>query len=353
MDFVGQAGCIQYDPINICGRNAELTLQSRVKDFTKEMLYSLLYEDRMLLDYPDKNTAIIRTEDWPYFKRSREAARLRAAAHPELEALMAQTLTFIKENGVVCPDDIKLDSDFQWRAYIVWSSGKNLSASVLEQLYGSGDVVIHHKKGTRKFYDLAERHIPQNILTSAEPITDETDYLKWRLLRYVGAVGLLWPQFSNTIWQIKSDVRKMLFADLQKEGKITAVTVEGKTLYCRSGDLPILESVQSSDFDSSSRCEFIAPLDCFMWDRKIIKAIFGFDYTWEIYIPAAKRKYGHYVLPILMGDRFIGRIEVVAEKDMLKVKNIWYEDDVKPNAKIKKEIEKCLARFAKFNNCKL
>ena len=67
IDFIRQTGCIQYDPIDICGRNSELTLQSRVKGFTKEMLYNLLYEDRLLLDYPDKNTAIILTEDWPYF----------------------------------------------------------------------------------------------------------------------------------------------------------------------------------------------------------------------------------------------------------------------------------------------
>lgn len=124
IDFIRQTGCIQYDPIDICGRNSELTLQSRVKGFTKEMLYNLLYEDRLLLDYPDKNTAIILTEDWPYFSRSRNWARYRAAEHPELKTLMEQTLAFIKENGVVCPDDVKLESDFQWRSHVVWSSGK-------------------------------------------------------------------------------------------------------------------------------------------------------------------------------------------------------------------------------------
>lgn len=73
-EYVRQAGCIQFDPVDACGKNAELTLQSRVKGFTKKMLYELLYEDRLLLDFPDKNLSILPMEDWPYFERYREAA---------------------------------------------------------------------------------------------------------------------------------------------------------------------------------------------------------------------------------------------------------------------------------------
>ena len=72
LEFVRQAGCIQFDPIDVCGRNAELVLQSRVADFTKNMLYELLYEDRKLLDNWDKNLSIISVENWPNFKRDRD-----------------------------------------------------------------------------------------------------------------------------------------------------------------------------------------------------------------------------------------------------------------------------------------
>ncbi|MCL2198476.1 MAG: winged helix DNA-binding domain-containing protein [Defluviitaleaceae bacterium] len=343
MDYVKQTGCIQYDPIDICGRNAELTLHARVKGFTKQTLYDLLYKDRLLLDYPDKNTAIIRTEDWPYFERSRTAARNRAAEHPELKALMEQTIAQAREKGAVSPDDIKLYSDFEWRAYIVWSSGKNLSSSVLEQLYGTGDLIIHHKKGTRKFYDLSEKHIPKSLLTAPDPLPGEPEYLKWRMQRFIGAVGMLRPQLPNTIWNIKAELRNKIFAELLEEGKIAAVTVEGikSPLYLLTKDLPIMEAAQNPNAHPP-RCEFLAPLDCFLWDRKIIKDIFNFDYTWEIYTPAAKRKYGHYVLPILLNDRLIGRIDAAT-------KNIWYESEIKPTAKIKKEIEKCITRLKKFN----
>jgi len=354
LNFIRQTGCIQYDPIDICGKNSELTLQSRVKGFTKEMLDNLLYEDRLLLDYPDKNTAIILTEDWPHFGRSRKSARHRAAEHPELVALMKRALTIIKENGVVCPDDVKLESDFQWRSHIVWSSGKNLSGSVLEQLYGAGDVIIHHKKGTRKYYDLAEKHIPEKILSAPEPFPDEFDYVKWRMLRFIGAIGFLWNRPSDALWRMEAELRSKLFAVLLEEGRIVAATVEGvkETLYFRSEDMPLMDMVQKN-MEFTPRCEFLAPLDCFMWDRKIIKAIFNFDYTWEIYTPVIKRKYGHYVLPIIWGERFLGRIEAIAERktNTLIVKNIWYEDDVTPTKKVQKEVEKCLLRFAQFNHC--
>ena len=80
MDFVAQAGCIQYDPIDVCGRNAELVLQSRVRGFTKPLLARLLYEERVLLDYFDKNLAIVRVEDWLNIPGLNAAARGSTAA---------------------------------------------------------------------------------------------------------------------------------------------------------------------------------------------------------------------------------------------------------------------------------
>jgi len=356
LDFIRQAGCIQFDPIDICGKNAELTLQSRVKNFTKDSLEELLYKNRLLLDHPDKNTSIILTEDWPYFERWRESARRRAHEHPELKELMKQVLEFIKINGAVCPDDINLESDFKWRAFIVWSSGKNLSSSVMEQLYGMGDLIIHHKNGTRKYYDLAKRHIPADVFTQPEPLSDDTEHIKWLYLRRIGAIGFLWSRPTNVMWRMSADRRNEIFRMLENDKAITAVRVEGlkDILYCRTEDVPILETV-AGEVEHKPRCELIAPLDPFIWDRKLIKAIFNFEYTWEIYTPVAKRKYGHYVLPMLYGERFIGRVEAVCERKTrtLIVKNIWYEKDVKQTKKLQTAVDGCLKRFAKFNGCNI
>ncbi|WP_217597711.1 winged helix-turn-helix domain-containing protein [Cohnella sp. GbtcB17] len=357
LDFVRQAGCIQYDPIDVCGKNAELVLQSRIKGFTKSMLAELLYQDRLLVDYPDKNLAIIPVEDWPYFERYRQAARQHAERYPDMEALMEQVRAHIRYHGSLSSDDLKLDGNFAWRSAIHWSSGSNSSRSVLEQMYSTGELIIHHKKGTRKYYDIAEKYITPDLLNAPEPLEDELEHHKWRVLRRIGAVGLLWNRASDAwlnIWGFKAEHRNEVFRQLLHEARIVAVGVEQmkEPLYCRVEDLPLIEAVLQNPAPEW-RCELIAPLDNFIWDRKLINECFGFDYTWEIYTPADKRKFGYYVLPILYGERFIGRAEIIAERKTgtLVVKNIWYEKDVKPTKPLRTSLNECFQRFALFNEC--
>ncbi|AFC28178.1 hypothetical protein PM3016_1248 [Paenibacillus mucilaginosus 3016] len=357
LDFVRQVGCIQYDPIDVCGKNAELVLQSRIKGFTKNMLAELLYQDRSLVDYPDKNLAIIPVEDWPYFERYRQAARQHAKRYPEMETLIEQVRAHIQNHGALSSDDLKLDGNFAWQSAIHWSSGNNSTRSVLEQMYSTGELVIHHKKGTRKYYDLAEKYIEPNLLNAPEPLEGELEHHKWRVLRRIGAVGLLWNRASDAwlnIWGLKAKQRNEVFRLLLHEARIVAVAVDQMKdiLYCRVEDLPLIEDVLQNPAPKW-RCELIAPLDNFIWDRKLINELFGFDYTWEIYTPAIKRKFGYYVLPLLYGESLIGRAEVIAERKSgtLVVKNIWYEKDIKPTKQLRTALNHCFQNFALFNEC--
>ncbi|GIO12102.1 hypothetical protein J19TS2_16570 [Cohnella xylanilytica] len=357
LDFVRQVGCIQYDPIDVCGKNAELVLQSRIQGFTKGMLAELLYEDRRLVDYPDKNLAIIPVEDWPYFERYRQAARRHAERYPDMEALTAQVRTHIQNHGALSSDDFKLEGNFSWHSAIHWSGGTNSSRSVLEQMYSTGELIIHHKKGTRKYYDIAEKHIQPDLLNAAEPLEDELEHHKWRVLRRIGSVGLLWNRASDAwlnIWGLKAAQRNEVFRQLLHEARIVAVAVEQikDMLYCLAEDLPLMEAVLQNQ-EPKWRCELIAPLDNFIWDRKLINDLFGFDYTWEIYTPASKRKFGYYVLPLLYGESFIGRAEIIVERKTgtLVVKNIWYENGVKQTTQLQTALNSCFQRFALFNEC--
>lgn len=361
LDFVHQAGCIQFDPVDVCGKNAELTLQSRVKGFTKQTLYELLYCDRKLVDYPDKNLSIIPTEDWPYFERYRKASRSGGLRFEGLTELEDQAKTYIKAHGPVSSDELPIQGSMRWHSSIHWSGNwggsTNAARSVLEQLYSTGELVIHHKKSTRKYYDLAEKYIPAELLNASDPLPDELEHQKWRVLRRIGAVGLLWNRPSDAwlnIWGLKSPQRNDVFRELLDEEKILEIKVQDlkDILFCRSEDTFLLETVLQKD-KFKPRCELIAPLDCMMWDRKLIRALFDFDYTWEIYTPASKRKYGFYVLPLLYNDSFIGRMEAVADKktSILTVKNIWYENGVRQTKKCRTAIERCINRFAEFNEC--
>ena len=358
--YVRQAGCIQFDPVDVCGRNAELSLQSRVKGFKKKHLEELLYKDRLLVDYTDKELSIFPAEDWPYFAEYRRRSFEHGRQFEGLRELEEQTVEYIREHGPVSADSLPIDGEIFWHSSIHWSGhwhGQSRAArSVLEQMFTDGRLVIHHKAGTRKFYDLAERHLPESILRAENPCPDETEHIKWRVLRRIGAVGLLPNRRSDAFLGIPMtpEQRGVAFAELEREGRIIPIRVEGMkdTLYALADDRALIDKALD-DSPLKQRCEFLAPLDPFLWDRRLIEAVFGFKYSWEIYTPAEKRKYGYYVLPIIYGERFVGRIEAAAryKEKLLVVKNIWFEDGVRQTKKLTNAIDSAVRRLARFDLC--
>ena len=361
--FVRQAGCIQFDPVDVCGRNAELTLQSRVKGFRRKMLNDLLYRDRLLVDYSDKELSIWPREDWPFFSGYRERSVAHGRQFPGIPELEEQAIDYIRKHGPVSSDTLPIEGTVFWHSSMHWSGHwekESLAArSVLEQLYTDGVLLIHHKTGSRKYYDLADKYFPSDLLRAPNPCRDEEAFTDWRICRRIGAVGLLWNR-NSTAWlgiSMTTEQRNASFDRLEKNGSISAVQVEGIRfpLYMLREDLPLLESVTSGQADTRSRLEFLAPLDPMLWDRKLIEAVWGFQYSWEIYTPAIKRKYGYYVLPMICGDRFVGRIEPKADRknNTFTVQNIWLEPGVRRTKKLSGQIDKAVQRLAKVNDCTL
>ena len=359
--YVRQAGCIQFDPVDVCGRNAELTLQSRVKGITRKTLSDLLYRDRLLVDYSDKELSIWPSEDWPYFagyrKKSIEHGN-QFAGIPELEE---KAVAYIRKHGPVSSDTLPIEGTIFWHSSMHWSGHwdkDSLAArSVLEQLYTDGVLLIHHKTGSRKYYDLADKYLPAELLSAPNPCPDEASWLCWRVKRRIGAVGLLWNR-NSTAWlgiNMTTEQRDASFDRLEKDCVIMPVQVEGIRfpLYMLTDDLPLLESVTAGQASLKPRLEFLAPLDPMLWDRKLIEAVWGYRYSWEIYTPVVKRKYGYYVLPVLWGDRLIGRIEPKADRKAktLTVQNVWLEPGVRRTKKLSGQIDRAVQRLARFNGC--
>lgn len=354
LDFIRQAGCVQFDPIDVCGKSPEIVLQSRVAGFTKTMLYELLYTDRKLVDYFDKNLAIMPVENWKYFERERENHRSWEKSHEEIGQVHDQIIAAITEKGPQCSADLDIPQKVNW----YWSETK-LSRAALEHMYFCGELAIHHKSGNMKYYDLIRNCIPEEILDAPEPYPEEFAYRKWRVLRRIGSLGLLWNRASDA-WlgipsqynSLKAKERSDIFAELLTEGRILPVRVEGvvHTLYCLAEDGDIAGYIRDNAY-AKQRCEFIAPLDNMMWDRNLIKEIFDFEYKWEIYTPQSQRKYGYYVLPILYGERLVGRIEMAYDRKnkQLNVSHIWYEPGVRVTKKLENGIKSALKRFEAFN----
>lgn len=350
LEFIRRMGCLQFDPVDVCGKNAELVLLSRVKGFSREMLSRLLYEDRSLVDYFDKNLAIFPVEDWPCFERSRREHRQWERSHSEIEAVRDQIREEIASRGPLCSGDLDMDEKVHW----YWSDTR-LSRAALEHMYFTGELAIHHKKGSIKYYDLIERCLPPEILAAPDPNADEQAHRKWRVLRRIRSIGFLWSRPSDAwlnIPGINGAERERIFRELLDEGEITAFRVEGirEPLYMCTGEWENAgEWMQNRAW--KKRCEFIAPLDNLMWDRRLIEAVFGFSYKWEIYTPREKRRYGHYVLPILYGDSFAGRIEAAADRKqgILDVRNIWYEPGFRQSPGFEAALKEAVRRLAEFN----
>lgn len=350
LDYIQRVGCIQFDPLNIVGHNHELVLQSRVRGFKPEMLQRLLYEERTLIDGWDKNMSIYKTSDWPYFSRSREAAkRMLDRSDKPLHDFLPLIRKELEQKGPISSADLDFREKVDW----FWAP-TSIARAALESMYFCGELIIHHKSYTRRIYDSASRHLPTGLLSAPDTNIDDEDYFEWYVLRRIGSIGMLWNKAGDAwlgINGLKSSERNAAFAKLSEEGKILPVSIAGieQQLYIRSEYKQLLDEVISG-WTFSKRAVILAPLDNLLWDRRLIAELFGFDYKWEVYKPVEERSYGYYVLPVLYGDRFVARFEPGWDKksNTMLIQNWWWEPGVKINESIKKQLVKCFMEFKGF-----
>lgn len=347
--YTRRVGCIQFDPLNIVGHNPELVLQARVSDFQLAMLQQLLYRDRELLDGYDKQMSIYCVENWPYFQRRRtHTTQRRKNQTQSVTPILPQVREAIENRGPLSSIDLDFNQIVDWS----WAPTR-LARAALETMYLHGELVIHHRIGTRKVYDFTHRHIPDELLSAPDPNETEEQYQDWHILRRIGGVGLLWNRSSEAwggILGVKKRERETALHRLLKQGKLVEVHVEGITLplYARETDRTRLEKTLHPD--PLPRAVILAPLDNLLWDRQLAEELFNFSYRWEVYKPVAERRFGYYVLPILYGDRFVARFEPGREKKTgsLLIKNWWWESDVSPSKQMQSELRQCFTQFLRY-----
>ncbi len=350
--FLRRVRCIQFDPLDVVGRNPDLVLQSRVGDFRPEMLSDLLYCDRLLLDGWDKQMSIVCTEDWPFFSRQRAAARTdpRQSAPPILASLPAVRRE-LQERGPLSSLDLALDESIDWH----WAPTR-LARAALESMYFWGELVVHHKVRTRKVYDFAQNCLPPKLLAAPEPNPDEAGYHDWYVRRRLGSVGLLADRPGDAwlgIEGLKTPERRAALSRLVAAGQVAAVRLEesGDKYYLRAEDLTELAAAgREAAGTVRHEAAILAPLDNLLWDRRMLAELFGFAYRWEVYKPAAERTYGYYVLPVLAGDRFVARFEPGRDRAArsLIIRNWWWEPGVEPSPTLVGALTECFTKFIEY-----
>jgi uncharacterized protein YcaQ len=336
---------IQYDPLNPCGNNVDLVLQSRVRVIHLSDYYHWLYTERRGVEHFDKALTIFPIEDTSLLRRPVEdwVQRFIGEHRNDLDKLLQQ----IKEEGPVRAADVQDNRRIDWG----WGPARWAKAA-LEVLWMNWELVISHRKGTQRYYDLPEEVYGQNLCPKTFPENFERSK---HILRRMQAVGLLPTKGNRQGWQGigKSREIRPAILDLIQDNSLSKVYIEGisESWVILKRDEPLLTKLEESTIQP--KLAFLAPLDNLLWDRKLMSDIFGFDYSWEVYIPKAKRKYGYYVLPMLYGDRFIGRIEPVLNNDTeLEIKGFWLEDKTEWNAQIRDAFQSCLKQFMKYSRAK-
>lgn len=347
---------IQLDPTNAVARSHELVLWSRLGAWDREELRRLLEDERSLFEFA---AFIAPTAHWPIFAAA-------AAAFPIGATVRARRATaWLHDNGTLRRHVIDAISrhgplptsafdDLAARGWSTsgWNAGKNVSR-MLELLAQRGTVIRAGRRGTERLWDLPERWLPASA-GSALPLDEALRLAIDLAVRARGAAAMpARPPYAAAPWPLAGLPRADVLAArdrLVANGTLLPATVDGQQgdWFVHRDHLGTLEAVRSSL--PKPRTTLLSPFDAIVADRDALEAYFGFRYRLEIYVPPAKRQFGYFVLPILHGERFIGRIDprVDRERAELVVNHFFAEPDAPLDATTGAAIGRALVDLARF-----
>ncbi|MGE5654577.1 MAG: winged helix-turn-helix domain-containing protein [Bacillota bacterium] len=318
-------GAVQIDPVVAFERNHHHALFSRVKGYRPEMLEQAIYERREAFEYYCNALCVIPMAEYPYFQHRMHELACDLEVHPDLHRAAEAVMARITADGPT--SSRQFDSGQKVSG---WWDADNQAATKIEKhaldyLHLTGQLMIAGRDGTARRYDLPERVVPRHYLE--REITSE-EYREFMLDKFLRCYGLSQTSLFRFGWfkGQKAD-KKALLADFIAAGRAVEVMIQGakRRYYCHRACLS--ELLQDEHTPIAELAVIVPPLDNLLWDRDVIADIFQFDYRWEVYVPAAKRRYGYYVLPILFGDELVGRIELRAQREQgeLAVTGLWWE----------------------------
>ena len=348
LEVVRDLGCIQLDPISAVAPSHLIVLWSRLGNYERAYLDRLMWRDKKLFEYWAHQQSIVLMEDYPLFhvmmrgyprnfvKPWGSAWRLRVEKWlMKNSELRNRVLADLKKRGPLLSRQFE-DATRAKRPTSGWSSGGDVSR-MLFNLFFKGEVMAVGREGNQKLWDLPEKFLPDWV-SKKELSDDELEYVAvQRSLRALGtATGseidyhFLRGRYRN----LKTTLKR-----LEEESKILRVNISSGPVgngerYIHEDDIPLLDDLRSDGWEP--RLSLLSPFDNLICDRKRTRGLFNFDFTVEIYTPSHKRKYGYYVLPILFGDQFIGRIDPLLDrkKEQLLIKAVHAE----PKAPKQKEV---------------
>jgi uncharacterized protein YcaQ len=327
---IGRLQAVQLDSIATVDRAHRLTLVSRVGAYEEREVSGLLREGRVF-EYWAHEACLLPTDDYPLFKRRmRELrdhhwwGRQRTAEGRKVEQ---RVLARIAEEGALPARAFEGKSGPMWG----WKPEKR----ALEHLFAAGELAIAGRQGFQRLYDLPERVIPDRYLGARMP--SEADFRRSYALRAVEGRGALTESGIAEHCRFDGGARgvRPYVEALVADDRLRRLEVD-------DGGAPVYVTADAVLDGSAAAPVLLSPFDNLMWDRAFLRRLFDFDHLIEVYKRSHERVYGYYVLPLLVGDRFVGRADLKADRStgVLQIKRFT------PEPGVRRRLDEPLARAA-------
>lgn len=301
-------GALQIDSVNVLVRSHYLPIFSRRGAYPAALLERAAYgEERTLFEYWGHEASLLPLELHPLFRWRMECARRGEGVWSRLHryaqertSFVADVLAQIRERGALAAGEL-VGGGRSSGAWWGWSQGKQ----ILEWLFWTGQVTTARRRNFERLYDLPERVLPAHIHEFAAPARPEAQRALMRLA--ASALGVATLRDLRDYFRLPSEDARQRLAELVEEGALAPVRVAGwrQTAYL-CADAPQPQRIAAS--------ALLSPFDSLIWDRQRTQRLFDFRFRLEIYTPAHKREHGYYVLPFLLGERLVGRVDLKSDR---------------------------------------
>ena len=325
-DAINRLSAVQLDSISTVDRAHRLTLTSRIGTYDESELQALVVSGR-IFEYWAHEACLLPVELWPHFRRTMEGGGhwgFHDRALRENADLVEPVLERIRTDGPLASRDFggTRTSKEMW--------ARTPAKAVLEALWDRGVLVVAGRESFQRRYDLAERVIPRAILDAPTPDEDET--LRTLALLAVRARGALTEPAIREHWRLKG-------GRVRLHRHVLALVDEGllREVHVDDGGQPFYVDAEAELDGDPAPPVLLCPFDNLLWDRPLVERLFGFRHVMEIYKREHEREYGYYVLPLLAGDRIVGRADLKAERaaGILHVRSFHPEPRVRGNVEAK------------------
>jgi uncharacterized protein YcaQ len=354
-EVIERIGFVQIDSINVVERAHHLTLAARFQSYKPALFTRLLERDRRLFEHWTHDASAVPTLWYPYWHERFERYRQRVLEHPwwrervgpDPEAVVAHVLERLHAEGPLMTKDFEDErpegTDKTWWG---WKPHK----AALEYLWRVGQVAVPRRINFHKVYDLTERVYPH---LHDLPRPSDEEHVDWAARTALERLGVATAQEISAFWRAITIEEARAWGERAAAAgevqEVLAEAVDGSAPR-RSYAVPDWEERAAALPSAPPRIRLLSPFDPILRDRARTQRLFGFDYRFEAFVPAPQRQYGYYVLPILEGERLIGRLDPKLDREagVLEVRKVWWEPGVRPSKGRLAGLEAAVERLGKL-----